>query len=121
VIPTASSEPVTSLAYDNTGHLLIVGRGTTVELYDESTDHQLGPSLAATLLHGGTVQQGPDGEIVLGTVRGARIIDTAALRLAAIACQQAGRELTDREWGTYLASTTPYRSTCAELASQLDS
>jgi WD40 repeat protein len=115
-LPGASGE-VNMLQFSDDGSVLLAtSNDETLSVYDVGTGTRLGDRIAhdAPLIYGGALRH--DGRAVAVTVpTGVAIWDLDPDHLRDAACQLAGRNLTEREWDTYLNSLGPYRRTCPQF------
>jgi serine/threonine protein kinase/DNA-binding SARP family transcriptional activator/WD40 repeat protein len=102
------------LKFDDAGRTLLSrGSDNTVSLIDVKTGQRLGDELVVD----GRVALSNDGQILAvsnGLQGGVSLWDLRPERLAAAACELAGRNLTRNEWNSYLQELGPYRATCPQ-------
>jgi DNA-binding SARP family transcriptional activator len=114
-LPGARGE-VNTLQWSDDGRVLLAtSNDQTVSVYDAASGLRLGDPLptASPLIYPGSLR--PDGGAVAVTGRrGVYVWTLDPERLAAAACQQAGRNLTEVEWATHLAWAGERRATCPE-------
>jgi hypothetical protein len=106
---------VLQLGFSADGATLAVGAlNGTLAVYDVATRTRLGDPIATDGSPIPVDSLRPDGgAVAVNTSRGVAVWDLDPERLAAAACELAGRDLTRREWDTYLGDAGEYRATCA--------
>ena len=107
------------LQFSADGSLLLVkGGDRRVTLHDIASRTQLGDPIPIDPVASADVSLRPDGkEMAIPNGRtGITLWDLDPAHWADAACSLAGRNLTQREWETYLAKFGPYHATCSEFA-----
>jgi hypothetical protein len=105
---------VLQLGFSADGETLVAeALNGTLSVYDVATRTRLGDPIATDGSSIPVDSLRPDGgAVAVNTSRGIAVWDLDPERLAAAACELAGRELTRREWDTYLGDEDAYRATC---------
>ena len=107
-------------AFSEDGRLLLVAIGTTVQLWDVETGRPIGSPIHASW--SGVVPTPGETPIIGDVVPGQGVtiwryeVDT----WADLACQAAGRNMTEEEWDLYGPAGEPYHATCPQWPLPLD-
>jgi hypothetical protein len=104
---------VNHLEFSRDGRLLLAtSQDRTVSLYDMATKSRLGDPIPRGT-GGGAGSLRADGmAMAVGDGSGVAIWDLDPTHLAGLACELAGRNLTQDEWASYLGHVGDFRPTC---------
>jgi len=115
--------PVVGLEFTDDGRLIAISNDGTIRLFDAASRQPLGPPIVwATRaddysFHGGYLPSWDltDKHLLVADPDGLRLWNIDPATWPAVACERAGRNLTQGEWARYMPTDEPYRITCSQF------